>query len=158
MLSFVGSTGSTTISFILPGLFFTKLFKDDTKERLLVGLARCLTLYGCCIFVFWYVARLAMPTNADRAFLVLVSISTRLGGTQYRADNIIVFFLCNAGAALEGCNVGLCFQRYLKSVAPTLKQTAPGGSASILFQWFDRAGIETGSVCAVYLLNLHPSS
>lgn len=29
VLSFVGSTGSTTISFILPGLFYLELFKQD---------------------------------------------------------------------------------------------------------------------------------
>lgn len=52
VLSFVGSTGSTTISFILPGLFFAKLFKDDAKEKHLVSLAKCLTVYGCCVFVF----------------------------------------------------------------------------------------------------------
>ncbi|KAG8785522.1 hypothetical protein FRC15_001207 [Serendipita sp. 397] len=52
VLSFVGSTGSTTISFILPGLFFSRLFQDDPKERVLVNLARGLTLYGCFIFVF----------------------------------------------------------------------------------------------------------
>ncbi|KAG8812635.1 hypothetical protein FRC19_003013 [Serendipita sp. 401] len=52
VLSFVGSTGSTTISFILPGLFFSRLFQDDPKERMLVNLARGLTLYGCFIFVF----------------------------------------------------------------------------------------------------------
>lgn len=52
VLSFVGSTGSTTISFILPGLFFARLFRDDPKERVLVTLAKGLTIYGCCVFVF----------------------------------------------------------------------------------------------------------
>lgn len=53
VLSFVGSTGSTTISFILPGLFFAKLFQEDPKERLMVLLAKVLTVYGLCVFVFW---------------------------------------------------------------------------------------------------------
>jgi len=53
VLSIVGSTGSTTISFILPGLFFWKLFKDDPKEMFFVSLAKMLTIYGCCIVVFW---------------------------------------------------------------------------------------------------------
>ncbi|KAG9313011.1 transmembrane amino acid transporter protein-domain-containing protein [Chiua virens] len=48
VLSFVGSTGSTTISFILPGLFFWKLAKEDASistslRRSAVGLL----LYGC---------------------------------------------------------------------------------------------------------------
>ncbi|KAF8845066.1 vacuolar amino acid transporter 5 [Paxillus ammoniavirescens] len=53
VLSFVGSTGSTTISFILPGLFFWKLSKDDpTVSRALNKSALALTVYGCCVFVF----------------------------------------------------------------------------------------------------------
>ncbi|KAF9240708.1 vacuolar amino acid transporter 5 [Melanogaster broomeanus] len=53
VLSFVGSTGSTTISFILPGLFFWKLSKDDpTVSRTLHNCALVLTVYGCCVFVF----------------------------------------------------------------------------------------------------------
>ena len=53
VLAVVGATGSTTISFILPGLFFWKLFRDDPKEVFFVSLAKMLTLYGCCIMVFW---------------------------------------------------------------------------------------------------------
>jgi amino acid permease len=53
VLSFVGSTGSTTISFILPGLFFARLFRDEPKDRLLVTLAKGLTVYGACVFIFW---------------------------------------------------------------------------------------------------------
>ena len=74
VLSFVGSTGSTTISFILPGLFWwkvsrlfeclsvvmissafcTQLSRDDpsankTLSRASLGLA----IYGMFIFVFW---------------------------------------------------------------------------------------------------------
>ncbi|KAF9218957.1 vacuolar amino acid transporter 5 [Gyrodon lividus] len=53
VLSFVGSTGSTTISFILPGLFFWKLSKDDlTVSRALNKSALALAVYGCCVFVF----------------------------------------------------------------------------------------------------------
>ncbi|RPD64134.1 vacuolar amino acid transporter 5 [Lentinus tigrinus ALCF2SS1-7] len=53
VLSFVGSTGSTTISFILPGLFWWKLSRDDpsankTLSRASLGLA----IYGMFIFVF----------------------------------------------------------------------------------------------------------
>ncbi|KAF8586472.1 hypothetical protein K439DRAFT_1556146 [Ramaria rubella] len=54
VLSFVGSTGSTTISFILPGLFFWRLFRDDpdTSKALKRG-ALALVGYGGLIFVFW---------------------------------------------------------------------------------------------------------
>ncbi|KAF8523611.1 transmembrane amino acid transporter protein-domain-containing protein [Gautieria morchelliformis] len=53
VLSFVGSTGSTTISFILPGLFFWRLFRDDphTSKMLRWG-ALALVGYGVIIFVF----------------------------------------------------------------------------------------------------------
>ncbi|TFL05364.1 vacuolar amino acid transporter 5 [Pterulicium gracile] len=53
VLSFVGSTGSTTISLILPGLFYWKLTKDDpSTSRVLNRSAFALMLYGICIFVF----------------------------------------------------------------------------------------------------------
>ncbi|ELU43692.1 vacuolar amino acid transporter 5 [Rhizoctonia solani AG-1 IA] len=53
VLSFVGSTGSTTISFILPGLFYFKLFRNDPgHSRVLLGTALALALYGALIFVF----------------------------------------------------------------------------------------------------------
>ncbi|TDL23915.1 hypothetical protein BD410DRAFT_786588 [Rickenella mellea] len=53
VLSFVGSTGSTTISFILPGLFYWKLTRDDPSgNKLLTRGALALAIYGCCIFVF----------------------------------------------------------------------------------------------------------
>ncbi|CAE6382011.1 unnamed protein product [Rhizoctonia solani] len=53
ILSFVGSTGSTTISFILPGLFYFKLFRNDPgHSRALLGAALALALYGALIFVF----------------------------------------------------------------------------------------------------------
>ncbi|KIJ55723.1 hypothetical protein M422DRAFT_151672 [Sphaerobolus stellatus SS14] len=52
VLSFVGSTGSTTISFILPGLFFWRLFQDDPKKQTLRLGALGLTVYGVFIFVF----------------------------------------------------------------------------------------------------------
>jgi amino acid permease len=74
VLSFVGSTGSTTISFILPGLFYWKasilLFyfmrvvfhttphlqltrNDPTANKFLNRAALVLAMYGACIFVFW---------------------------------------------------------------------------------------------------------
>jgi len=53
VLSFVGSTGSTTISFILPGLFYWKLTRHDpTANKYLNCAALVLSIYGACIFVF----------------------------------------------------------------------------------------------------------
>ncbi|KAF9475011.1 AAAP amino acid transporter [Pholiota conissans] len=53
VLSFVGATGSTTISFILPGLFYWKLTRDDpsVSRRMNYG-AFALMVYGICVFVF----------------------------------------------------------------------------------------------------------
>ncbi|THH05401.1 hypothetical protein EW145_g4823 [Phellinidium pouzarii] len=54
VLSFVGSTGSTTISFILPGLFFWKLTRDDPNiSKTLNRAALALAFYGGFIFIFW---------------------------------------------------------------------------------------------------------
>jgi len=53
VLSFVGSTGSTTISFILPGLFYWKLTRNDpTVSKFLNRAALALSIYGGCIFIF----------------------------------------------------------------------------------------------------------
>ncbi|KAI9510494.1 transmembrane amino acid transporter protein-domain-containing protein [Russula earlei] len=52
VLSFVGATGSTTISFILPGLFYWKLTKDDpNKNKFLNSGALALACYGFLILV-----------------------------------------------------------------------------------------------------------
>jgi len=52
VLSFVGTTGSTTISFILPGLLFWKLSREDPSvSRTLNKAALALAGYGCCVFV-----------------------------------------------------------------------------------------------------------
>ncbi|KAG2136189.1 transmembrane amino acid transporter protein-domain-containing protein [Suillus cothurnatus] len=53
VLSFVGTIGSTTISFILPGLLFWKISRDDPSvSRKLNKAALALAGYGCCVFVF----------------------------------------------------------------------------------------------------------
>ncbi|KAH8116496.1 transmembrane amino acid transporter protein-domain-containing protein [Phellopilus nigrolimitatus] len=53
VLSFVGSTGSTTISFILPGFFFWKLTRGDSSiSKSLNRAALVLAIYGVFIFVF----------------------------------------------------------------------------------------------------------
>jgi amino acid permease len=53
VLSFVGATGSTTLSFILPGLFFWELTrKDATVSKTLNWAAFGLMVYGIFVFVF----------------------------------------------------------------------------------------------------------
>jgi len=53
VLSFVGATGSTTISFILPGLFYWKLTRNDGSVSKGMNLAALgLMVYGVCVFVF----------------------------------------------------------------------------------------------------------
>ncbi|KAJ6481258.1 transmembrane amino acid transporter protein-domain-containing protein [Mycena vitilis] len=53
VLSFVGSTGSTTISFILPGLFYWKLTRTDRNRNNALSLsALALAAYGGFVFVF----------------------------------------------------------------------------------------------------------
>ncbi|KAJ7250487.1 transmembrane amino acid transporter protein-domain-containing protein [Mycena haematopus] len=57
VLSFVGSTGSTTISFILPGLFYWQLTRADRNRNNALSLgALALAIYGGCVFVFWCVS------------------------------------------------------------------------------------------------------
>lgn len=53
VLGFVGATGSTTISFILPSVFFLSLFKDSESphDRRLRFLALLLLSWGICVMV-----------------------------------------------------------------------------------------------------------
>ncbi|CAE6428833.1 unnamed protein product [Rhizoctonia solani] len=67
ILSFVGSTGSTTISFILPGLFYFKLFRNDPgHSRVLLGAALALAAYGVLIFVFCLTFNIMKVIDAHR--------------------------------------------------------------------------------------------
>jgi len=50
VLGFVGSTGSTIISFILPGLFYFTLFRSEAGKTKWFALA--LTIYGVFVMVF----------------------------------------------------------------------------------------------------------
>jgi len=53
VLSFVGSTGSTTISFILPGFFYWKLTQNDPNPNKLMRKASLgLAIYGIFVFIF----------------------------------------------------------------------------------------------------------
>jgi hypothetical protein len=51
VLGFVGSTGSTIISFILPGFFYFKLFRNEAGPLKWCALA--LAVYGLCVMGFW---------------------------------------------------------------------------------------------------------
>lgn len=53
VLGFVGATGSTTISFILPAVFFLRIFRDspDPKDRLLRLLAWGLLTWGVGVMI-----------------------------------------------------------------------------------------------------------
>ncbi|POY75305.1 hypothetical protein BMF94_1676 [Rhodotorula taiwanensis] len=53
VLGFVGATGSTTISFILPSIFFLSLFKDSESphDRRMRFLAMLLLTWGVCVMV-----------------------------------------------------------------------------------------------------------
>lgn len=53
VLGFVGSTGSTIISFILPGFFYFKLFRKEAGP--LKWFALALAIYGLCVMGFWWV-------------------------------------------------------------------------------------------------------
>lgn len=56
VLSFVGATGSTTISFILPGLFYWQMHRGDpTASKGMTRAALALACYGGFILVFWCV-------------------------------------------------------------------------------------------------------
>lgn len=53
VLGFVGSTGSTIISFILPGFFYFRLFRDEKGPTKWFALA--LGIYGIAVMAFWWV-------------------------------------------------------------------------------------------------------
>jgi amino acid permease len=59
-MSFVGSTGSTIISFILPGLFYFSLFRTEPGPTKWWALA--LAIYGVAVMCFWFVPTLHAPT------------------------------------------------------------------------------------------------
>ena len=48
MLAVVGATGSTTISYILPGYFYMSLFGDEERGPMYYG-ARTMFIAGCII-------------------------------------------------------------------------------------------------------------
>ncbi|EGG08376.1 uncharacterized protein MELLADRAFT_116043 [Melampsora larici-populina 98AG31] len=75
VLSFVGSTGSTTISYILPGIFFLKLFEEKSSEEeeqtdLIVPLNRLkLMRFGakCLVGVGFLIMFVCLSLNVKQA-------------------------------------------------------------------------------------------
>lgn len=53
VLGFVGSTGSTILSFILPGFFYFNLFRQERGPLKWAALA--LGIYGLAVMCFWWV-------------------------------------------------------------------------------------------------------
>ncbi|CAL1714589.1 unnamed protein product [Somion occarium] len=68
VLSFVGSTGSTTISFILPGLFYWKLTRNDPNANKTLNKASlALAIYGMFIFTFCLSYNIYQVINVEPA-------------------------------------------------------------------------------------------
>ncbi|KAG5462529.1 MAG: transmembrane amino acid transporter protein-domain-containing protein [Olpidium bornovanus] len=68
VLSFVGATGSTTISFILPGLFYWRLHKDEPASRCPSKIAAlALAAYGACVMVVCLGFNLGRPAGGGGA-------------------------------------------------------------------------------------------
>ncbi|KAJ2504304.1 hypothetical protein IWW47_002591 [Coemansia sp. RSA 2052] len=64
VLSFVGSTGSTSISFILPGIFYYKMHQHAEWTRMKV-ISVLITLYGLFVLVFCLGANIWRVVNGD---------------------------------------------------------------------------------------------
>ncbi|PWY97725.1 hypothetical protein BCV70DRAFT_202482 [Testicularia cyperi] len=72
ILGFVGSVGSTTISFILPGILYTSLFKDQPTSRLRKA-AIALAAWGCFVLVVALSANILKLVNAPIPASLLVT-------------------------------------------------------------------------------------
>ncbi|KAJ1963657.1 hypothetical protein GGI12_001917 [Dipsacomyces acuminosporus] len=64
VLSFVGSTGSTTISFILPGVFYYKMHSHSRWTRMKI-ISVLITIYGVFVLVFCLGANISRVVNGD---------------------------------------------------------------------------------------------
>jgi len=71
VLSFVGSTGGTIVSFILPGLFYWQLTRADRNRSTALSLgALALAAYGIFVFVFclcFNIYKVAHPDEGEPA-------------------------------------------------------------------------------------------
>ncbi|KAN0065134.1 hypothetical protein ACQY0O_001631 [Thecaphora frezii] len=73
ILGFVGSVGSTTISFILPGILYASLYSDERDSRLRKG-ALALGAWGCLVLV------VALTANIVKLVQAPVPASVLTGG------------------------------------------------------------------------------
>ncbi|SPO26987.1 uncharacterized protein UTRI_10450_B [Ustilago trichophora] len=64
ILGFVGSVGSTTISFILPGVLYASLFRDEPNSRLRKA-AVALAAWGCLVLVVALSANILKSIHAQ---------------------------------------------------------------------------------------------
>ena len=76
ILGFVGSVGSTTISFILPGVLYASLFKDQPRSRLRKA-AVALAVWGCIVLVVALSANILKLIHAQVPSSLLVTKITR---------------------------------------------------------------------------------
>lgn len=77
VLGYVGSVGSTTISFILPGLLFSTLHRDRPEHAQLRRFAQALTIYGMIVMLLCLTANIlktfkTIPSKADAAADVVI--------------------------------------------------------------------------------------
>lgn len=75
ILGYVGSVGSTTISFILPGLLFSSLHKEGSRSRFR-RLAQGLVVYGMIVMILCLAANILksfrkIPSKADADVLAI---------------------------------------------------------------------------------------
>ncbi|CBQ72783.1 conserved hypothetical protein (N-terminal fragment), partial [Sporisorium reilianum SRZ2] len=76
ILGFVGSVGSTTISFILPGVLYASLFRDQPDSRLRKA-AIALAAWGCIVLVVALSANILKLIHAQVPNSLLVTSITR---------------------------------------------------------------------------------
>ena len=72
ILGFVGSVGSTTISFILPGILYASLFRDEPTSRLRKA-AIALAAWGCFVLVVALSANILKLVHAQVPSSLLVT-------------------------------------------------------------------------------------
>ena len=69
VLGFVGSIGSTTVSFILPGLLYATLHRDEPDTKRLRRFAQGLALWGLVVLVFTFSANVLKVVRAPKGSL-----------------------------------------------------------------------------------------
>ena len=67
VLGFVGSIGSTTISFILPGILYATLHREDTSKRRMRRFAQVLATWGILVLIVTFTANLMKVLRAGNS-------------------------------------------------------------------------------------------